>query len=76
VEEPVWAQRDPEDIQTVLQAFYAACEEVIGRFAGYITQYDSTGLLVYFGYPTADEAAAPRAGGWDRLRAFWPSNFG
>jgi class 3 adenylate cyclase len=30
------------------------------RFAGYIAHYDSAGLLVYFGYPTADESA-PRA---------------
>jgi class 3 adenylate cyclase len=34
---------------------------VIRRYQGYIAQYDSAGLLVYFGYPTADEAAAPRA---------------
>jgi class 3 adenylate cyclase/predicted ATPase len=61
VEEPAWARRDPEEVQMVLQAFYTAGEEVMQRFAGYIAQYDSAGLLVYFGYPTADEAAAPRA---------------
>jgi class 3 adenylate cyclase/tetratricopeptide (TPR) repeat protein len=61
VEEPAFARLDPEDVQTVLQAFYTACEAVIQRFAGYIAQYDRTGLLVYFGYPAADEAAAPRA---------------
>ena len=56
-----WAQRDPEDMRMLLHAFYTACEEVIRRFDGYIAQYDSVGLLVYFGYPLADEAAAPRA---------------
>ena len=61
VEEPAWVRLDPEDVQRVLQAFYTACEAVIQRFDGYIAQYDSTGLLVYFGYPAADEAAAPRA---------------
>jgi class 3 adenylate cyclase/tetratricopeptide (TPR) repeat protein len=61
VEEPAWVRRDPEDVQSVVQTFYTACEKVIQRFDGYIAQYDSAGLLVYFGYPTADEAAAPRA---------------
>jgi predicted ATPase len=61
VEEPAFARLDPEDVQTVFQAFYTACEAVIAQCQGYIAQYDSAGLLVYFGYPTADEAAAPRA---------------
>ena len=61
VGEFAWARRDPEDVRTVLQALYTTCEEVIQHFDGYIAQYDSVGLLVYFGYPTADEAAAPRA---------------
>ena len=48
----------------VLQAFYTTCEEVIQHCDGYIAQYDSAGLLVYFGYPTADEGRrrGPRAG--------------
>ena len=54
-------RRDPEDVRMVLQAFYTTCEEVIQHCDGYIAQYDSAGLLVYFGYPTADEGAAPRA---------------
>jgi class 3 adenylate cyclase len=61
VEEPAFARLDPEDVQTVVQALYTAGEAVIQRFDGYIAQYDSTGLLVYFGYPVADETAAPRA---------------
>ena len=61
VEEPAWVRRDPEDVRMVLQAFYTTCEEVIQHCDGYIAQYDSAGLLVYFGYPTADEGAAPRA---------------
>jgi DNA-binding winged helix-turn-helix (wHTH) protein/predicted ATPase len=61
VEDLALARLDPEDVQTVLQAFYRACEAVIVQYRGYIAQYDSAGLLVYFGYPTADEAAASRA---------------
>jgi predicted ATPase/class 3 adenylate cyclase len=61
VEEPSWARWDPEDMRMVLQALYTACEEVMQRVDGYIAQYDSAGLLVYFGYPMAHEAAAPRA---------------
>ena len=52
---------DHEDFQTLLQSFYTACEKVIQHFDGYIAQYDSDGLLVYFGYPVAYEDAAQRA---------------
>jgi class 3 adenylate cyclase len=61
MEEPAFTRLDPEDVRIVFQAFYTACEAVIQRFDGYIAQYDSAGVLVYFGYPTADEAAAARA---------------
>ena len=59
-----FARLDPEDVQTVLQAFYTACEAVIQRFDGYIAQYDSTGLLAYFGYRGGrSRGAAGRAAG-------------
>src|SRR5262249_17563324 len=56
---------DPDDFRTALQTFYTACERAIQPFDGYIAQYDSDGLLVYFGYPYAHEDApqpAIRAG--------------
>jgi class 3 adenylate cyclase len=54
-------QLDPEDLHEVLQAYRAASTEVIERFGGYMAQYLGDGLLVYFGYPHAQEDAARRA---------------
>ena len=54
-------QLDPEDLREVVHAFQTACTEVIARFQGYIAQYLGDGLLVYFGYPLAQEDAAHRA---------------
>jgi predicted ATPase/DNA-binding winged helix-turn-helix (wHTH) protein/class 3 adenylate cyclase len=55
------ARLDHEDFRTIVQVFYTACEHVIQHFGGYIAQYDSHGLLAYFGYPLAYEDAAQRA---------------
>jgi class 3 adenylate cyclase/predicted ATPase len=54
-------QLDPEDLREVIRAYHAACAEVIQRYAGYIAQYLGDGLLVYFGYPQAQEDDARRA---------------
>ena len=55
------SQLDPEDLREVVQAYQAACAEVIQRFEGHIAQYLGDGLLVYFGYPLAHEDDAQRA---------------
>ena len=52
---------DPEDLHAVVQSLHAHCTEVIQRFAGHIAQYRRDGLLVYFGYPQAQENDAERA---------------
>jgi hypothetical protein len=52
---------DPEELREVVQAYQAACAEVIQHFAGHIAQYLGDGLLVYFGYPRAHEDDARRA---------------
>src|SRR5215510_7047094 len=44
---------DPEELQTVVQAYQEACTAVIQRYEGYIAQHLGDGLLVYFGYPRA-----------------------
>jgi class 3 adenylate cyclase/tetratricopeptide (TPR) repeat protein len=56
---------DPEDMMSVVGAYLAACETMIARHGGTITQYTGDGVLAYFGYPRADEddaANAVRAG--------------
>ena len=52
---------DPEDLREVIQAYQAACTEVIKRFDGHVAQLLGDGLLVYFGYPQAHEDDAQRA---------------
>jgi len=54
-------QLDPEDLREVIQAYHAACAQVIQHFDGHIAQYLGDGLLVYFGYPWAHEDDAHRA---------------
>ena len=38
----------------VMDAYLAACNDVIGRHGGYIIQYMGDGVLAYFGYPRAN----------------------
>ena len=49
------------DYRTVVRAYLEACAQVIQRFDGHIAKYLGDGILVYFGYPRADEHDAQRA---------------
>jgi len=55
------ARLDPEELRELVQAYQAACAEVIQRLDGHIAQYLGDGVLVYFGYPQAHEDDAQRA---------------
>jgi class 3 adenylate cyclase len=52
---------DPEDLIELLRLYRDACVEVIGKYDGFIAQYLGDGILVYFGFPVAQEHAAERA---------------
>jgi class 3 adenylate cyclase/ABC-type lipoprotein export system ATPase subunit len=52
---------DPEDLIRLLRQYREACVEVIGKYDGFIAQYLGDGILVYFGFPQAQEHAAERA---------------
>ena len=52
---------DPETRRDVLRAAYAICSTVMARYAGYMTRQRDHGVLVYFGYPQAQEEAAAGA---------------
>ena len=71
-------QFDPEELREVVGAYQAACEEVIQHFGGYVARYMGDGLLVYFGYPTAQEDAPARAirAGLGIVTAMSPLNTG
>lgn len=52
---------DPEELREVVVRYQQAAAAAIGRFAGYVAQYLGDGILVYFGYPEAQEECARRA---------------
>jgi predicted ATPase/class 3 adenylate cyclase len=58
---PLASRLDPEDYRDVVRAYLEACAQVIQRFEGHIAKYLGDGILVYFGYPRADEHDAQRA---------------
>lgn len=52
---------DPEELREVIQTYQQTAGGFVSRFNGYIAQYLGDGILVYFGYPAADENDAQRA---------------
>jgi class 3 adenylate cyclase/predicted ATPase len=52
---------DPEDLREAISAFHAHVTSLVACFNGFIARYMGDGVLVYFGYPQADEADAERA---------------
>ncbi len=52
---------DPEDLQESLQHIQRMFADIVAHHQGHIAQYSSHGLLVYFGYPLANEDDARRA---------------
>src|SRR5919202_1742605 len=55
------ARLDPEDMREVIAAYNKRVADVIGRFGGFVARYMGDGVLIYFGWPHADEADAERA---------------
>ena len=52
---------DPEELNTLIKSYRAACGAVVSRYAGHVAQYLGDGILVYFGWPVAYEDSAERA---------------
>ncbi|MBI3515609.1 MAG: AAA family ATPase [Proteobacteria bacterium] len=55
------ARLDPEDLRDVITAFHGCVTKEVARFGGFIARYMGDGVLVYFGYPQANEDDAERA---------------
>jgi class 3 adenylate cyclase/tetratricopeptide (TPR) repeat protein len=55
------ARLDPEDLRAVISAYQTAVAEAADRFGGFVAKYLGDGVLVYFGWPRADETDAERA---------------
>jgi class 3 adenylate cyclase/DNA-binding SARP family transcriptional activator len=58
---PLSAGLDPEDMRDQIGSFHKAVADVMVRFDGFIAQYLSDGVVVYFGYPAAHEHDAELA---------------
>ena len=52
---------DPEELRSLLHAYRNHCDEVIGRYDGFVARYVGDGILTYFGWPAAHEDDAERA---------------
>jgi class 3 adenylate cyclase len=52
---------DPEDLADAIRAYRDAASALIRRFDGFVAKYMGDGILVYFGYPHAQEKDAERA---------------
>jgi class 3 adenylate cyclase len=55
------ARMDPEDLREVISAYKKCVAETVGRFGGFVAKYMGDGVLVYFGYPEAQEDDAERS---------------
>ena len=52
---------DPEDMGDVIRTYQEAVSEAVRHFDGYIAKFMGDGILIYFGYPNAQEKDAERA---------------
>src|SRR5260221_12654449 len=55
------ARLDPEDMRDLITSFHNVIDDVAARFDGFVAQYLGDGVLLYFGYPAADEHDTERA---------------
>ncbi|MET3843596.1 adenylate/guanylate cyclase domain-containing protein [Bradyrhizobium sp. OAE829] len=55
------ARLDPEDLREVISAYQRCVADIVRRFGGFVARYMGDGVLVYFGYPAADEDDAEHA---------------
>ena len=55
------ARLDPEDLRAIINAYHAEVAKTATRFGGFVAKYLGDGVLVYFGWPRADETDAERA---------------
>jgi class 3 adenylate cyclase len=55
------ARFDPEDLRELITSYHHTVTGIVARFGGFVARYMGDGVLVYFGYPQANEDDAERA---------------
>jgi class 3 adenylate cyclase/DNA-binding SARP family transcriptional activator len=58
---PLSADRDLEDVHDQIIAFHQLAANIAAQFHGFVAQHQGNGLLIYFGYPAANEHDAEHA---------------
>ena len=58
---PLSTRLDPEDLQQVLETYRRSVVAAVTAKGGYVALFVGDGVLVYFGWPNADEAHADSA---------------
>ncbi|MGH7067011.1 MAG: ATP-binding protein [Acetobacteraceae bacterium] len=52
---------DPEDMGRIVRRFQDSAAGAVARFEGFVERFTGDGMLIFFGYPRAQENAAERA---------------
>jgi class 3 adenylate cyclase len=52
---------DPEDLREVIAAYHGCVTGLVAKLGGFVARYMGDGVLVYFGYPRANEDDAEQA---------------
>src|SRR3954469_9511063 len=67
---PLSQRLDPEQLREVIRDYQGGVEAAIERHGGHAARWQGDGVMVYFGYPRAEEDDAVRAVrcGWEILR--------
>lgn len=55
------ARMDPEDLREVISSYQKCVAETARRFGGFVAKYMGDGVLIYYGYPQAQEDDVERA---------------
>jgi class 3 adenylate cyclase len=58
---PMSLRFDPEDLRDVIGAYQRCVADTVARFAGFVAKHMGDGVLIYFGYPQANEDDAELA---------------
>src|SRR5215475_12693997 len=61
IDETVLPNLTPEDLREVISAYQKCVAETVRKMGGFVARYLGDGVLVYFGYPRAQEDDAERA---------------
>ena len=55
------ARLDPEELYAMMSAHHRRVRDIVGSFGGYVAKHTADTLMVYFGYPQAQEDDPERA---------------